>query len=99
MPRNTLFQRIILPGLVMQSVLIGGGYATGRELVAPGYGTLTWFFIANFVVPLLTLGVWRILKARQDTLADPMTLTSRYLAVSYTEPDEPIRVISARDFP
>jgi len=37
------------------------------DLVARGYGTLTWFFIAIFVVPLLTLGVWRILKARQDS--------------------------------
>lgn len=39
MPRNTLFQRIILPGLLMQSVMIGGGYATGRELVE--------FFLSN----------------------------------------------------
>ncbi|MFA0526378.1 hypothetical protein AB4517_22800 [Vibrio sp. 10N.222.52.C3] len=30
---NSVFKRIILPGLVLQSVLIGGGYATGRELI------------------------------------------------------------------
>ncbi|MCP4271757.1 MAG: hypothetical protein GY781_07290 [Gammaproteobacteria bacterium] len=30
---NNLFQRIILPGLVLQSTMIGGGYATGRELI------------------------------------------------------------------
>jgi uncharacterized membrane protein YkvI len=30
---SSLFQRIILPGLLFQSVIIGGGYATGRELV------------------------------------------------------------------
>ena len=30
---NSLFQRIILPGLVLQSTMIGGGYATGRELI------------------------------------------------------------------
>jgi len=29
----TLFQRVLLPGFILQSVLIGGGYATGRELV------------------------------------------------------------------
>ena len=29
----TFFQRVILPGFILQSVLIGGGYATGRELV------------------------------------------------------------------
>lgn len=39
MPKNSLFQRIILPGLVMQSVLVGGGYATGREMVE--------FFLSN----------------------------------------------------
>lgn len=31
--RSSMFQRIILPGLLFQSVIIGGGYATGRELV------------------------------------------------------------------
>jgi len=30
---NSLFQRIILPGLVLQSTVVGGGYATGRELI------------------------------------------------------------------
>lgn len=31
--KNTLFQRWLLPGFLFQSVIIGGGYATGRELV------------------------------------------------------------------
>ncbi|MFT5706045.1 MAG: putative membrane protein YkvI, partial [Oceanospirillaceae bacterium] len=31
--KTTFFQRILLPGFLLQSVLIGGGYATGRELV------------------------------------------------------------------
>ena len=30
---NTVFQRIWLPGFLFMGVLIGGGYATGRELV------------------------------------------------------------------
>ncbi len=30
---NSIFQRIWLPGFLFQSVIIGGGYATGRELV------------------------------------------------------------------
>lgn len=30
---NAVFQRYFLPGFLFQSVLIGGGYATGRELV------------------------------------------------------------------
>ena len=32
--RSSWFQRIILPGLAFKAVVIGGGYATGRELVA-----------------------------------------------------------------
>ena len=33
MNRNSKFQRYFLPGFIFQSLLIGGGYATGRELV------------------------------------------------------------------
>lgn len=33
MNQNSWFQRILLPGLLFQSVMIGGGYSTGRELV------------------------------------------------------------------
>ena len=46
MVKNSVFQRIWLPGFLFQSVIIGGGYATGRELVeffltsGPLYGLL-----------------------------------------------------------
>lgn len=33
MPGHSTFQRIWMPGFVLQSVVIGGGYATGRELI------------------------------------------------------------------
>ena len=33
MSKNSAFQRYFLPGFLFQSVVIGGGYATGRELV------------------------------------------------------------------
>ncbi|HLR24069.1 MAG TPA: hypothetical protein VK100_10195, partial [Pseudogracilibacillus sp.] len=38
------FGRYVLPGVVIQSTLIGGGYATGREVVqyGAGYGALGW---------------------------------------------------------
>lgn len=41
------FGRIILPAIVLQSVLIGGGYATGREVIAYGakYGAAGWLAI------------------------------------------------------
>ena len=33
MKTGSTFKRIIMPGLLLQSVMIGGGYSTGRELV------------------------------------------------------------------
>jgi uncharacterized membrane protein YkvI len=48
MPSARTFQRYLLPGIVFQSVLIGGAYATGREIVEYG---------AKFGA----MGVWAIL--------------------------------------
>lgn len=55
-PREGFFDgpygRIVLPGVILQSVLIGGGYATGREIVQFGakYGALGWISgLATFV--------------------------------------------------
>lgn len=38
------FGKIVLPAIILQSVLIGGGYATGREIVTYGakYGAAGW---------------------------------------------------------
>lgn len=38
------FGKIVLPAVILQSVLIGGGYATGREIVTYGakYGAAGW---------------------------------------------------------
>ncbi|WP_269790350.1 hypothetical protein [Stenotrophomonas sp. Iso1] len=35
------------------------------ELIEKGYGTLTWFFLAIYVLPLLTWGVWLLWRRRQ----------------------------------
>ncbi len=41
------------------------------DLIARGYGTLTWFFLLVYVIPILTLGVWRLRNAsmQRDTHA------------------------------
>lgn len=41
------FGRLLLPAVVLQSVLIGGGYATGREIVAYGarHGARGWLAV------------------------------------------------------
>lgn len=43
-PPASLLKRIFLPGIILQSVLIGGGYATGREIVEYGgkFGASGW---------------------------------------------------------
>ncbi|MEY4929976.1 MAG: hypothetical protein RI909_700 [Bacteroidota bacterium] len=41
---SSAFKRVFLPGIILQSVLIGGGYATGREIVEYGgkFGASGW---------------------------------------------------------
>ncbi len=51
MLRTAVFQKYILPGLVFQSIIIAGGYGTGRELVefflnyGPGGGLLAMLLV------------------------------------------------------
>lgn len=63
------FGKYLLPGVVLQSVLIGGGYATGREIIEYGakYGALGWvgglgIFIGFVVVAFLTFELARIYR-------------------------------------
>jgi len=45
-------------GLLLSGTLLAGVGLV--DLIARGYGTLTWVFLLVFVLPVLTLGVWRI---------------------------------------
>jgi uncharacterized membrane protein YkvI len=55
----------------MAMVLLSAGALLARfglvDLIARGYGTLTWAFLVIFVVPVLTWGIWQIRK--HDTAA------------------------------
>src|SRR5258707_7903398 len=60
------FQRLLLPGLAFKAVVIGGGYATGRELAE--------FFLPSgpqggLLAILLALGVWSLVCAVTFCLA------------------------------
>jgi uncharacterized membrane protein YkvI len=62
----TWFQRFVLPGLAFKAVVIGGGYATGRELAE--------FFLANgpwggLAAALVAMLVWSIVCAATFRLA------------------------------
>ena len=55
----TVFQRLWLPGFLLQSVIIGGGYATGRELVeffltAGPLGGLLGMLVATVAFSVIT---------------------------------------------
>lgn len=63
------YARYILPGVLLQSVLIGGGYATGREIYSYGakFGSMGW--IAGLTIGIgfalfafLTFEICRIYK-------------------------------------
>lgn len=42
--KRTFYAKYLLPGVILQSVLIGGGYATGREIYQYGamFGSMGW---------------------------------------------------------
>jgi uncharacterized membrane protein YkvI len=52
---------------VVALALLAAGAALSRvgliDLIARGYGTLTLAVIAVYVVPILTIGVWRLRRA------------------------------------
>lgn len=63
------FGKFVLPALVLQSVLIGGGYATGREIVEFGaqYGAAGWLsvltiFLGFTIMAILTFEFARLFQ-------------------------------------
>ena len=72
MSQSSFFQRYLLPGFVFQSMVIGGGYVTGRELVqyflkfGPGGGLLAMWLVSTVVwsaVCVVTFELARMTKA------------------------------------
>lgn len=57
--------RLILGGstLLLSALLSMAGVIS---LVAKGYGSMAWGFLAVYVVPVLTIGVWRIVMRRSE---------------------------------
>ena len=57
---TSTFRRLFLPGLIFQSVLVGGGYATGRELVEFFLPSGPWGGLLGMIVTTL---IWSIVLA------------------------------------
>ena len=62
--RPTLALGLLLAGAVLSGVGL-------VDLIARGYGTLTWVFLTIYVVPVLTLGLWRITRSRAALSGKP----------------------------
>lgn len=66
------FGKIVLPAIVLQSVLIGGGYATGREIVAYGakFGAAGWLAVVGIWVGFTVMAVLTFELARTFEVYD-----------------------------
>ncbi len=53
-------------GILLLSLVLADAIGL-TNLVARGYGTITWGFLLVFVVPLLTYGIWMLRSAGQRT--------------------------------
>jgi uncharacterized membrane protein YkvI len=49
---------VILAGMLAQFGIVA--------LIADGYGTLAWGFMVVYIIPLLTIGVWRLIKVARN---------------------------------
>ncbi|WP_192929666.1 hypothetical protein [Alkaliphilus serpentinus] len=41
---------------------------TFKKLISKGYGTVTWGFLVFYVLPLLTIGLWKIAKNKRQPI-------------------------------
>lgn len=66
---SSWFQRFLLPGFALKAVIIGGGYATGRELAEYFVPAGPWGGLAAMLLAML---VWSIVAALTFALARKM---------------------------
>ncbi|TRM12112.1 hypothetical protein FH966_10685 [Lentibacillus cibarius] len=83
--KNSLFEgafgRLVLPGIIIQSTLIGGGYATGREVVAYGakFGALGWIAGLTIIVGFGLMAFLMFEIARRFRAYDYRSLVKQFL--------------------
>jgi uncharacterized membrane protein YkvI len=67
--RDRSMPRVLRPTIAV-TVMIVSVYAASAiglvDLIAKGYGLLTYAFIAILIVPVLTIGVWRITRREPE---------------------------------
>lgn len=55
--------RALIAAVILTGCMFVAGQIGLVDLIASGYRFLAWLFLAVFVVPLLTIGTWRLLRA------------------------------------
>ena len=74
-------KRVLLPGIILQSVLIGGGYATGREIVEYGgkFGAGGWISGLAIFVGFSFISILSIEACRQWNVYDYKSLLKKMI--------------------
>jgi len=74
-------KRVFLPGIILQSVLIGGGYATGREIVEYGgkFGASGWISGLAIFIGFSLLSTLSIEACRQWKVYDYKSLLKKMI--------------------
>jgi uncharacterized membrane protein YkvI len=74
-------KRIVLPGIILQSVLIGGGYATGREIVEYGakFGAGGWISGLAIFLGFSLISILSIEACRQWNVYDYKSLLKKLI--------------------
>ncbi|WP_109471651.1 hypothetical protein [Ornithinimicrobium cavernae] len=82
---NGPYGRLLLPGVILQSVLIGGGYATGREIVEFGakYGALGWIAGVAIIIGFGLMAFLMFEIARRFQAFDYRTLLQKLIGPLY----------------
>jgi uncharacterized membrane protein YkvI len=71
--RRKPMPQALRPALAVGAMLLAvyAASAVGLvDLIAKGYGTLTWLFLAVYVLPLMSWGVWLLWRRPQRIDAD-----------------------------
>src|SRR5882757_3703559 len=78
---SSRLRRILLPGIILQSVLIGGGYATGREIVEYGgkFGASGWISGLAIFFGFSLISILSIEACRQWNVYDYKSLLKKLI--------------------
>ncbi len=82
---NSTLKHIVLPGIILQSVLIGGGYATGREIVEYGakFGASGWVCGLAIFLGFSIMSILSMEACRQWQVYDYKSLLKRLIGPAW----------------